>query len=206
MKCEEFRNQVARFSPPEVRAAAESEEIAEHALTCLDCQQLLETRWSLEAAFNRVVAETCEFVQIDKTESAILAEFDRFEVTKNGSRQMKAYLSFGIAFACSACLILVMFVIHRQHALRTEHKFVSREPAEQFIAVPYVVPLAPYERAEVVRTQVSRAALTALGFDVHGPDVSGSVTADLECGQDGRVVAVSLIQDSEPKRYRRVDR
>lgn len=205
MKCEEVRNQVARLSPPEVGVATENEEIAKHALMCLDCQQFLETRLSLDAAFNRVVAETCELVQIDKAESAILAEFDRFEERKNSSRQVKAYLRFGIAFAFSACLILVMFVIHRQHTLRTEHKTVSHEPAEQFIAVPYVVPLGPYERAEVVRTQVSRAALTSLGFEVHGPDVSGSVTADLECGQDGRVVAVSLIQDSEPKRYRRVD-
>ena len=69
-------------------------------------------------------------------------------------------------------------------------------PAEQpFVEIPYVAPLAPYERASVVRMDVPVAALIAAGFESHGePD--GAVRADVLVGQDGRAHAIRLHSDS----------
>ena len=62
---------------------------------------------------------------------------------------------------------------------------------------PYVAPLAPYERAEVVRMDVSVAALRAAGLDVHVPDTGATVLADLVLGQDGRAHAIRLVSEKE---------
>jgi hypothetical protein len=68
--------------------------------------------------------------------------------------------------------------------------------AEQpFIAIPYVAPLAPYERASVMRMDVPVAALVAAGFQVHGTEPGSTVSADVLVGQDGRAHAVRLISN-----------
>ena len=70
---------------------------------------------------------------------------------------------------------------------------VKREPP--FIEIPYVAPLAPYERASVMRLDVPVAALIAAGFEVRGPEPGGTVTADVLVGQDGRPHAIRLISN-----------
>lgn len=198
MKCAEYRKQA-------VGLYAENREFAEHVLTCGDCQQFVEIQLSLHAAFKNVAAAADAVVHNDKTETGLLAEFDRVAAEKNGSVQTMSYLKFGVAFACSIGLIIAVLIALHQSPLGRQARTANPERDEQFTAVPYVVPLAQYERVEVVRMQVSLAALTSLGFEVHGPDVSGSVMADVECGEDGRVVAISLLQDSRVKVDRSVN-
>jgi hypothetical protein len=68
---------------------------------------------------------------------------------------------------------------------------VPRTPREQpFIAIPYVAPLAPYERSVVVRMDVPVAALIAAGFEVRVPDAAAAIRADVLVGQDGRAHAI----------------
>lgn len=64
--------------------------------------------------------------------------------------------------------------------------------AAPFVAIPYVAPIAPYERTSVVRVNIPVAALVAAGFAVHGADPGATLTADVIVGQDGRAHAVRL--------------
>jgi hypothetical protein len=64
-----------------------------------------------------------------------------------------------------------------------------------FLEIPYTAPLAPYERASVMRMDVPVAALIAAGFEVHGPEPGGTVRADVLVGQDGRARAFRLISN-----------
>lgn len=64
--------------------------------------------------------------------------------------------------------------------------------AAPFVAIPYVAPLAPYERTSVVRMNIPVAALVAAGFAVHGADPGATLAADVIVGQDGRAHAVRL--------------
>ncbi len=64
---------------------------------------------------------------------------------------------------------------------------------EPFLAIPFVAPLAPYERATVMRMRMPVAALIAAGFEVDEPESGSSVTADVIVGQDGRAHAVRLL-------------
>jgi hypothetical protein len=68
-------------------------------------------------------------------------------------------------------------------------------PSAPFVAIPYVAPLAPYERTSVVRVNVPVAALVAAGFAVHGADPGATLAADVIVGQDGRAHAVRLISN-----------
>jgi hypothetical protein len=63
---------------------------------------------------------------------------------------------------------------------------------EVFIAIPYTIPPAPYERTTVVRMNVEVAALRAAGFDVQAIN-DGSVPADVLFAQDGRAVAIHTL-------------
>ena len=54
--------------------------------------------------------------------------------------------------------------------------------------IPYVAPLAPYERTQVVRMSVPVTALIAAGFEVHARDIGAAVRADVLIGQDGRAM------------------
>jgi len=81
----------------------------------------------------------------------------------------------------------------------------DRRSEEPFLEIPYVAPLAPYERTSLVRMDVPVAALIAAGFEVHVADASASVRADVLFGQDGRAHAIRLVPDSIASSERRID-
>jgi hypothetical protein len=60
-----------------------------------------------------------------------------------------------------------------------------------FVAVPYVPPVASYERSSVVSMQIPVANLLAEGYSV-AADPSSVLQADVLLGEDGRVHAVRL--------------
>lgn len=66
-----------------------------------------------------------------------------------------------------------------------------------FLEMPYVAPLAPYERVEVVRMDMPVAELTAEGLDVRVPDTGATVLVDVMLGQDGRAHAIRLVSNQE---------
>ena len=85
-----------------------------------------------------------------------------------------------MAGALAASILAAVLLIHR-----------PAPSAEQpFVRIPYVAPLAPYERAAVVRMNLPAAALIAAGFEVRVPDAGVSVAADVLVGQDGRPYAI----------------
>ncbi len=73
----------------------------------------------------------------------------------------------------------------------------SEPPPEQpFFAIPYTMPLAPYERAEVVHMDVPVAALIAAGMPTNMMDPAARAQTDVLFGQDGRARAIRLISVS----------
>jgi hypothetical protein len=67
-------------------------------------------------------------------------------------------------------------------------------PAEQpFVSIPYVVPATSDERTRIMRMSVPVAALRSAGFSIPLHDVGASVRADVLVGQDGRPLAVRLL-------------
>ena len=79
----------------------------------------------------------------------------------------------------------------------TRHPTTAVQQAEApFVAIPYVAGPAPYERTEVRQMDIPLAALIAAGVEVRATNVGGSVRADVLVGQDGRPLAIRLVQGS----------
>jgi len=85
---------------------------------------------------------------------------------------------------------------------RVRHKVARRQVSEEsapFVPIPYTVPLAPEERATIVRMAVPVAALIAAGYKVETPDPGGVVDADVLVSQDGRARAIRLNSKEEER-------
>jgi hypothetical protein len=81
----------------------------------------------------------------------------------------------------------------RHHRRAAKSVSAAQEP---FIAIPYTLPLGPYERADVMRMDVPVAALIAVGLPMNMADPAAFARADVLVGQDGRARAIRLVTSS----------
>jgi hypothetical protein len=79
-------------------------------------------------------------------------------------------------------------------ARRRSPKPAAEEPP--FVAIPYTMPLQPWERATVMRMEMPATALAAVGLTVAVPDPRASAETDVIVGQDGRIRAIRLLSIS----------
>lgn len=98
-------------------------------------------------------------------------------------------LAGALAACAAACLVLLQYLPARGQ------RVTASAGEAPFLEMPYVAPLAPYERAEVVRMEIPVAALAAAGFEIHVPDTGAMVLADVVVGQDGRTHAIRLVSN-----------
>ena len=68
-------------------------------------------------------------------------------------------------------------------------------PQDPFVAIPYTVPLAPEERATIVRMTLSPAAIAAVGLSFPEADAGSAMQADVLVGEDGRARAFRFVAD-----------
>ena len=106
----------------------------------------------------------------------------------------RAWLWRGLV-ASAACAVFCLVLLRGTPSGGHAPADLSVPPENSFMAIPYVAPLAPYERVSVVRQEVPVAALAAAGLEIHVPDTGVSVLADLVVGQDGRAHAIRLISN-----------
>jgi len=100
----------------------------------------------------------------------------------------RAWRRWAIAVPAMAVVLLTVVLVRRPAPAP------AVQPAEsKFIPIPYVVPLAPYERPEIVHMNVPVAALIAVGFRMDEP-AGASVPADVLVGQDNRPLAIRFLE------------
>lgn len=198
MRCNECRRRLLAGSPGEFATASNDGTLTAHLASCRECASFLKEQQRIARALKYIAAETGAPALSGRFEGAIAEAFDR-STLRRGLARFRPRLRFALIFASAIALLVLGFVLAAIHRMERRVAPVERakqaEP-ERFVAVPYAIPPAPYERTEIVRMQVSLAALRALGFQVHTPEMGGSVAADVLCGQDGRVVAIAVLPDS----------
>ena len=179
MKCEEGRMRLTELA----RTGAEAgPEMAAHLAMCAGCSRFLEGQLALGAALARIAVENAAADVPECVEARIFAEL----------APPRRWQTLAAA-ALAASLAAAVFVA--RGPVPAPPVGSGRAAAEPFVEIPFVVPLAPYERAEVQRMDVPVAALIAAGFEVHLPDTAGTVKADVLVGQDGRAHALRLISE-----------
>jgi len=184
MNCEERQAELIEFA----RSGSPSRSaLASHLEGCAECSRFLDGQLALKSAFASLVAETA--AAAEDLEAKVLAEFD---AAKRTSPRQRWWFP-----ASAAALVAVALLILRPAPVPP--------PDEAFVRIPYVAPLAPYERIRMLRMDVPVAALIAAGFEVHARDIGAAVTADVLFGQDGRAYAIRRVPSSISNPDRRVN-
>jgi hypothetical protein len=80
---------------------------------------------------------------------------------------------------------------HRRRARKP-----APQPQDEFTAIPFAPPLAPYERAEILQVDMPVSALSAAGIQIATTDTSARARADFLVGADGTAHAFRLISVS----------
>jgi hypothetical protein len=140
----------------------------------------------LNEAMDRWRAETGEIGPPPEIQRAVLAEFDR------SVRSRRRVHWIATVAAVAAALAVVVWSGRQPTSAVTEPTI---QPGD-FVALPYVIQPARYERTEVVRMSVPVAELIAAGLTLRG-DPGSQVQADIVIGQDGRARAVRLVESFE---------
>jgi hypothetical protein len=156
-----------------------------HFEKCVECARFLQVQLALNAEF---AALSCEVAVPANLEDKLLAEFDAAGHV-DARHAQRRFRWWAPTAALAASLTIGVAVMHRP----VPSPVITAEP---FIEIPYIAPLAPYERTRIVRMDVPVSALIAAGFDVHSPNTGGALRADVLFGQDGRAHAIRLVSNS----------
>jgi hypothetical protein len=158
-----------------------------HFEACAECARFLRAQLALHSAFAALSREVPAPIDL---EWQLLAEFDA--VARNASRAAPRRVRWWLpAAALAAALAIAAVATHRPLP-------APRIAGEPFVEIPYIAPLAPYERTSIVRMDVPVSALIAAGFKVHAVDTGAALRADVLFGQDGRAHAIRLASNSVP--------
>jgi hypothetical protein len=152
-----------------------------HFAACPECIRFLEAQLAMHCAFAALSREVPAPANL---EAKLLAEFDEAHGLPRRFHWWRP-----AAAALAASLVIAVVALHRPAR-------APRVAAEPFVEIPYIAPLAPYERTSIVRMEVPVSALIAAGFDVHAVDTGAALTADVLFGQDGRARAFRPVSNS----------
>lgn len=192
-----------------------------HVTECAWCQAELAGQRRLQAALDGLAAEAADSGVPQRVEQAVMARLEAVGKRRNWR------FGFGVAGTLAAGLAFAWWmapgrpetklqarayvappveaeapvrpeatitrVYRKRRRLRT-----AAAPEPPFIAIPYTPPIAPFERADVMRVEMPVAALIAAGLPMEMADPGARARADLLVGQDGRARAIRLIAVSIP--------
>jgi len=200
-------------------SAEERTNLAAHLETCSACRTALDGQMRLSVAASALATEAARLATPASVERALQGEL---QSTRRLPARRFVYGVLGGAIAASlvvawwmtprsgatpavahtAPIATVAAVITApappvKQVAQKRHRRVTApavaEPEQPFIAIPYTLPLEPYERADVMRMDLPVSALIAAGFPTSMMDPSAHAQADVLVGQDGRARAIRLI-------------
>jgi hypothetical protein len=156
------------------RGGAVRRDVALHVEACAACARFVEEQTALTAAMQSMAAEAER--PGAALEARVMAAFPKARVPV-----WRWAMAAGVAAAaCVSALWMIRAAGPQRQASNPQ----------QFIPIPYTVPLAPNEPAEVWHARIPVSALTAVGFKVGALDPTATVEADVLVSQDGRARAI----------------
>ena len=187
MSCTEWTAEISETSR---RGGAPGDALADHLAMCRSCT----ARWQSEAALDRDLARVRQAASHLRSAPAsrarLLEEFEARRAVR--SPRIRTWMAIAATIVLAVALALWREPVHTAQAPAAVEQAADEVLADNdFVPVPYAPPLAQGEMVEVVRMDLSPAALAGMGF-VTQAGYSGDVTTDLVIGEDGLPRAVRL--------------
>jgi hypothetical protein len=202
---------------PELGSQPAAAEALDHLEQCPSCGALLERHRELQAGLGRMARESRQLGAPPRLEASLLASY-----RAQTGLKARAYHRWWVPLAtwsaaAAASVTLALFLAHgRQPTAKTVPAPHRRPPARmelaavpvapdldlmgspvgaeaQFIPLPDADELETSDEVDVVRVEVPRSALAALGFVVSAERASERVEADVAIGPDGLARAVRFV-------------
>jgi hypothetical protein len=184
MSCSKYSSGLIELARGGALEAWERQALLAHVEHCAECASFLDEQRAMQAMLQRLVAE--ELPLDEGVEARVLAELDHATALRRTAKVSAA--RWVLAAGLAASVVLGAFWTLRRTPDVPQAAMGSEEAP--FLTIPYSIPLAPEERAEVVRMRIPITALLAAGFRVPVSDPSAAIDADALVSQDGRVRAI----------------
>ena len=217
MNCQRFWDTM-----PELGREPLAGEVREHVEHCPSCGALLERHRELAAGLGRMAGESRSIVAPPRLEARLVASYRaQSGLQARSHRQWWVPLATWSA-AAAASVTLALFLAHgRQPSAKTvpgpgphprpparlelaalpatpDLDLIAPSVADeaQFIPLPDAGEFDASDEMDVVRVEVPRSAMAALGFVVSAERASERVEADVALGPDGLARAVRFVDGS----------
>jgi hypothetical protein len=215
VNCQEFERRLVEAARGCPMAAEERLELDAHMEHCQACADESERQTRLSAAMGALAMRNAKFQMPPQVEQALLAEFVAVR------RVPRRRFVYGVLGGAVAAILAVVWWMGSRPAPQVAPVVAvsvppplqatplatvgaapkhlrqiarpAKKPDRPFIAIPYTLPLEPWERAEVMRMDLPVAALIAAGYPTGMMDPTGSARADVLVGQDGSPRAIRLV-------------
>jgi hypothetical protein len=212
MNCQEFWSAVNQVATPPSNH--------EHLAQCPACTARLRRQLALQKGLRAVAGQSSRIEAPARVEARLRAAFRAQAGIRAGGSQSARTRAWWIPVftwipATAALIALAVFLIGgRQPELislagsraigiaaagvpaeiETEGGASVAESGENgFIPLPNAAQIGPNEEVNLVRVEVPRSAMIALGYDIKPEEASGSVQADVMLGNDGLARAVRFV-------------
>jgi predicted anti-sigma-YlaC factor YlaD len=215
MNCEEFA--IAGLERDLDAGGLDSEAAREHLRSCPHCAGLYESSLALRADLRELGQLTSDATTPSRVEMRLRQEFQTRHTTEK-SRDRAVVASWLLA-AATLVLVATSLVLWRRHGNVNTAKMeppsltpvstrsvatgpelgstlIAENGGDEFALIPGAIP-GMLDDTTVVRVQMQRGSLGALGLSVNEEHVNDIVQVDLLLGADGQPQAYRLPQSSD---------
>jgi hypothetical protein len=176
-----------------------------HARECAACACLLEQRILLRSGLQSLARQQAGLEPPARLEAALLAEFRRAHLSAHSfpapARPAQRLWQRWPAWAFAAAAALVFLVIGSRPFLRHTANYVavadSSDAADTdsgFVPLPFAVAAGPSSDADIVRVEVPRSELVALGLSSALEGSGDAVEAEVLLGDGGVPEAIRVLE------------
>jgi hypothetical protein len=191
MTCHEFWRRM-----PELESEGQP---LEHVRECADCAALLERQHALAMGLQRVASQRNDLEAPARVEERLLEAFRAHRVPVQ-TPAPRAWPSWSAQVSVAAAvMVLAVFLLWRRPPqfiapVAGPETTASAEMDSDFIPLPYAGETGPAEDAALIRVEMPRSALIALGVPVADGEAGEPVEAEVMLGTGGAPEAVRVLQ------------
>lgn len=207
MNCQEFWDRM-----PELSNQLLSDE-AEHLAACRECDATWQQGRALVAGMRRLSADLRAVQAPARVEEGLVAAFRSHSVRQRVLPPRRMWVPLFAGMAASLLVAVGLFMVRERPAQpqsQSPHRISSgavelaslpvgtddeAADSDGFIPLPNAERIAPDENVNVVRVEVPRSAMLAVGYNVSAEQSSELVEADIKMGANGLARAVRFVNE-----------